>query len=71
MIKKVKLFIDQYHLLTSNDIVVAASSGGAESLALVHILCELRSSYAIRVVVAHVDHMIRGQEAAADSDFVA
>lgn len=71
MIKKVKLFIDQYHLLTSNDIVVAACSGGADSLALVHILCELRSSYAIRVVVAHVDHMIRGQEAAADSDFVA
>ncbi|CUH96456.1 hypothetical protein P22_2546 [Propionispora sp. 2/2-37] len=71
MIKKVKLFIDRYHLLAADDIVVAACSGGADSLALVHILCELRSSYAIRLIVAHVDHMIRGQEAAADSDFVA
>ncbi|MEQ9619273.1 MAG: tRNA lysidine(34) synthetase TilS [Deltaproteobacteria bacterium] len=44
-------------------------SGGADSIALLHILNEL-SDYRPRIIVAHLNHGIRGNEAERDSEFV-
>lgn len=71
MIKKVKQYIESHSLLRSGDTVLLACSGGPDSLALLHILQSLRSTYGIELVAAHVDHMIRGAESAADAQFVA
>lgn len=71
MLGKIKAWIDYHCLLPSGSTVLAACSGGPDSLALVHILCVLRSKYNIIVAVAHVDHMFRGEESVKDAEFVA
>lgn len=70
MLAKVKYWIDRQSLLRAGDRVVAACSGGPDSIALVNILYALRGEYDFTLVVAHVDHMLRGSESRADADFV-
>jgi tRNA(Ile)-lysidine synthase len=50
--------------------VLAACSGGADSLALVLLLDELRRDSRLDVTVAHVHHGLRGEEADRDLDSV-
>lgn len=71
MIKKVKAWIEKYNLIPSGSIVLAACSGGTDSMALVHILSELCKVYNFTLTVGHVDHMFRGKESADDAKFVA
>jgi len=49
--------------------VLAAVSGGADSIVLLHLLTGCAQALGIRVAAAHVNHMIR-PEAAADAEFV-
>ena len=51
--------------------MVAAVSGGADSIALVHSLLALSSDPSNRLVVAHVNHGLRGSESDRDERFVA
>ena len=46
--------------------VLVAVSGGADSMALLHVLMAL----GLRVEIAHLDHQTRGGESRADADFV-
>lgn len=61
----------------ANRTLLAAVSGGADSTALLHLLCELRDAAAGgetpfgRIVVAHFQHGLRGAESQADQDFTA
>ncbi|HMS11326.1 MAG TPA: ATP-binding protein, partial [Pyrinomonadaceae bacterium] len=52
--------------------VVAAISGGADSVSLLLVLAELmrRRKITNEVVVAHFDHGLRGEEGRADAEFV-
>lgn len=51
--------------------LVVAVSGGADSLALLHVLSTMRDEFGIALHVASLDHGIRGEESAADVRFVA
>jgi tRNA(Ile)-lysidine synthase len=51
--------------------VTAAVSGGADSVALLCLLFELRADLGIVLSVAHVNHKLRGEESEADQRFVA
>jgi tRNA(Ile)-lysidine synthase len=53
------------------DRVAAAVSGGADSVALLCLLLELRAELGIVLSVAHVNHKLRGQESDEDERFVA
>lgn len=57
--------------LRAGDRVIAAVSGGADSVALLHLLLELRPELGIVLSVAHVNHKLRGEESDADERFVA
>ncbi|EIW19645.1 MULTISPECIES: tRNA lysidine(34) synthetase TilS [Pelosinus] len=70
MLEKVKAWIDRNGLLEQEDTIVVACSGGPDSLALLHILAAFRSEYNMHMVVAHVDHMLRGDESAMEAAFV-
>jgi tRNA(Ile)-lysidine synthase len=70
MLEKVKAWIDRNGLLEQGDTIVVACSGGPDSLALLHILAAFRSEYNMSMVVAHVDHMLRGDESAMEAAFV-
>lgn len=61
--------IESSHLLFEGCTIVAAVSGGADSICLLHLLCRLREVYPFSLFCAHINHMIR-EEADADATFV-
>ena len=56
-------------MLAGGETVLIAVSGGADSVALLHLLLELSPGWRLRLHVLHVDHQLRA-ESAADADFV-
>ncbi|HXV82190.1 MAG TPA: tRNA lysidine(34) synthetase TilS [Candidatus Binatia bacterium] len=64
-------FIQRHKLLAPGDRVLVAVSGGPDSVALLHLLSELRGQMDLRLEVAHLQHGIRGTEAQDDARFVA
>ena len=56
--------------LTGRRLVVAVS-GGPDSLAMLYALHRLRDELGLALHVAHLDHRLRGQDSAADAEFVA
>ena len=68
--RRVRETVEQYHMLDSGDRVVAAVSGGADSVCLLALLCTLREPWGVRIRALHVHHGLRGEEADRDADFV-
>ena len=66
MEEKTRSIIKQYDLITSTGRILAAVSGGADSVVLIHVLKRLGFS----LYAAHINHMIRGDEALRDELFV-
>lgn len=57
-------------MLLPGDRVLVALSGGADSMALLHVLLSLREEYRLHIAAAHYHHGIRGEEADRDEGFV-
>ena len=66
---KIKRYIDERQLLQKGDKVLVALSGGADSVALLHILNSLKEELDIALYAAHFNHGIRGEEADRDERF--
>lgn len=66
LIEKVKAAIEREGLIPAGAMVIVGVSGGADSVALLHILHRL----GYPIVAAHLNHCIRGAEADADEQFV-
>lgn len=58
-------------LFCPGDTVIAACSGGADSVAMLLFLARCRAALGITLKAAHVDHGIRGQASRDDAAFVA
>jgi len=58
------------HRLFAAGSIVVAVSGGADSLALLHVLMALRDNFGLSLHVATFDHQLRGLAGAADVQFV-
>src|SRR5271157_5129467 len=64
-------YIRKNNLISDGDHVLAAISGGPDSVALLSILANLRDPLGIeRITVVHFDHRLRGDESDADREFV-
>ena len=63
-------YIRRQDLLHAGDRVGVAVSGGADSVALLRIMLELRPELGIVLSVVHFNHQLRGVEAEADQQFV-
>jgi tRNA(Ile)-lysidine synthase len=68
--KRVLAYIGRQGLLRPGDRVGVAVSGGADSTALLLLLCELEKELGVVLAVVHFNHRIRGAEADADERFV-
>lgn len=60
----------EHGLLRPGTRVLAAVSGGADSVAMLSVLCELAGPLKLGIVVGHLNHCIRGKAATADAAFV-
>src|SRR5262245_30306678 len=60
------------NLLKPDDQVVVVVSGGADTMALHHLLTALnrQEGWSLRLNVAHLNHQLRGEEAEQDAAFV-
>src|ERR1700686_1214734 len=50
--------------------ILVALSGGADSVALLHAMLELRERFEMRIAAAHLNHRIRALESDRDETFV-
>ena len=57
--KKTRHYIEKFHLLPAGSGVVIGLSGGADSVALLEVLCSLRWERGLRLAAVHVHHGIR------------
>ncbi|MBQ8001834.1 MAG: tRNA lysidine(34) synthetase TilS, partial [Clostridia bacterium] len=70
MLDKVLETIEKNRMLKAGDKVICAVSGGADSMALLCALYEIKEKLKIEVYAAHVNHCIRGMDAHNDYQFV-
>ena len=70
MLEKVKKIIRDYNLLVPGDSVVVAVSGGADSVCLMRILSDLAGECRLKLLIAHMNHAMRGAESDRDEAFV-
>ncbi len=61
--------IDKYNMIQKGQTVIAAVSGGYDSLCMLNVLCNLRKLRGFDVCVTHINHMFR-KEADEDEAFV-
>jgi tRNA(Ile)-lysidine synthase len=69
--EKVLRYIRERKLMRAGDRVCVAVSGGADSVALLRVLLELRTELGIVISIAHFNHGLRGETSEADEAFVA
>jgi tRNA(Ile)-lysidine synthase len=69
--QKTMAAIRRHEMLRPGDVVGVAVSGGADSVALLLLLQELREELGLQPVVIHFNHELRGAESDADERFVA
>lgn len=62
--------IKEYNLLSEGDRVLVAVSGGADSVCLLDVLNSVKDILKIKLYVAHLNHLIRGEDAENDEKFV-
>ena len=71
MLDRVVESILRYSMFERGQRIGVAVSGGADSVALLHLLKELSSSWALGLSVVHLNHCLRGLESDQDEEFVA
>lgn len=62
--------ICEYGMLVRGERVVCATSGGADSVAMLRALCILKDRLEITVFACHLNHGLRGEESERDEAFV-
>lgn len=67
---QIREYMKQNHMAEPGDGVLAAVSGGADSVCLLFVLKALEDSLGIRVATFHLNHGLRGEEADHDEAYV-
>lgn len=70
LLNKVRQAIRDYKLLKKGDKIVVGVSGGPDSVALIYILNILKKEFRLRLHIAHLNHMLRGEESDRDAKYV-
>lgn len=69
MINKFINYIKDNRLLDNGDKVLVGLSGGPDSVCLLHLLHSIKGIYSLKVGAAHINHMLRGDEALKDEEY--
>lgn len=68
-LEKISAACADYRMIERGDAVVAALSGGADSVSLLHAMKQLSEQLGIEVSACHINHHIRGEESDRDMRF--
>lgn len=63
--------VARYRMIKPDDSILAAVSGGPDSVAMLHALHGLSKETGFKLHCAHLDHGLRGADSTADAEFVA
>ena len=69
MLRKVRKFITEKHMIDPGDRLILGLSGGRDSVCLFHVLERLGPEMGFSFTAVHVNHGIRGEEALRDEEF--
>jgi len=61
--------LDEYKMLENTQTVIVGLSGGADSIALTHLLHSICTEKGFTLIAVHINHKIRALEAQRDEDF--
>jgi len=67
---RVLQLLEREGVVEAGETLLVGVSGGPDSVCLLHVLSELRQTLGVRLHVAHLDHMLRGVDSAADALYV-
>lgn len=70
MWKNINDYVEKHHMLSDGDRILIGLSGGADSILLARYLLEQRKQKEISLYAVHVNHLLRGEEADRDEQFV-
>lgn len=70
MEEKILKAIENFGMLDDVTDITVALSGGADSMCLLHSLLAIKDKFSLNITAAHLNHMIRGDEALRDEEFV-
>ena len=59
----------KYNLIENNDNIVVGFSGGPDSVFLVEMLKKLQDFIKFKIYLAHINHLLRGEDADSDENF--
>ncbi len=64
------MLVDLKNIVSENDTIAVALSGGSDSMALLHYMLEYSKKFPINVIAINVEHGIRGESSLSDTEFV-
>ena len=70
MLRELQKKMEEFHMVSPGDLVLAGVSGGADSVCLFWALLGLRKQLQFSLEVIHVEHGIRGEESRQDAAYV-
>jgi len=70
LLDKVLKTIHENSMFSVNDKVIVAVSGGPDSMCLLHVLNRIKDKLNIKIIAAHVNHCLRGNESDEDEVYV-
>lgn len=68
--ERVDSFLKKWEMLKEEDRILLGISGGADSICLARYFLAKRETMNLKLYAVHVNHMLRGEEAARDEEFV-
>ena len=66
----VETSIQRYHMRDHEETVIVGVSGGPDSVALLHSLVALGQTWSLKLIIAHLNHQLRGATADREAAFV-
>ena len=69
ILREAEQFVTRYNMISSGQKVVAAVSGGCDSVCMLHILSKLAGTIGFSLEAAHFNHKLRQEESERDEQF--
>jgi tRNA(Ile)-lysidine synthase len=70
MIEQFTRYIQTHHLFEKGSTLLVGVSGGVDSMVLIDLLCQIQDEWNLKLIVAHFNYKLRGDEADQDEALV-